>query len=453
MTIATPATNQLIPDHPVGPETAEIARVEDVPPAGHGALRCDVNGTPIGLYRVADEIRAWRNVCPHEAAPVCRGPVTGTRLQSAVYEYTYGRDREVLRCPWHGWEFDLATGDHLAEGSGAKLRSHPIHVQDGRIYDASNRGLMHKRDLVVAEVDRVGHVLVLDLSAADGGSLPAWSPGAHIELALPSGRVRHYSLCGNPREKYRYRIAVLAEAGGRGGSRELHEIATRGACLRMKALRNRFPLRYAPHYLFIAGGIGITAILPMITMVARRGGSYQAVYIGRDQAGMPFGSELAAVPAVTMIGTSVAGRPEIAALVADLPAHTAIYCCGPESLTSAVRAAVAATSRDLPVHTERFTSTPVSNSSESDRPFEVTLARTGRTLQVPADDTLLNTLRRHGIARDSSCEQGWCGSCETTVVSGTPIHRDSILDADEHDDAGTMMICTSRATGTVVLDA
>lgn len=432
--------------------TGMLARVEDIPRQGDGALRCTAGGVPIGLFRLEDEIVAWRDVCPHEAAPVCRGTVTGTRVQSAVQEYRYGRHQEILRCPWHGWEFDLATGRHLALGSGARLRRHPIEVRDGAVYDASGRGLPHQRDLVVEQATPVGRAVDLVLAAADGGRLPAWAPGAHLDITLPSGQVRHYSLCGDERERHRYRICPQKEAQGRGGSIELHALARPGATVRMSALRNRFPLKYARHYLFLAAGIGVTPILPMLRAVDRRRGSYQALYIGRDRDGMPLAEEFASFDDARVVSTSISGRPDLAELIGSAPEGTAIYCCGPEAFIRDVQAAVDAHGTSCTVHSETFTPAAPPAAPGEDSPLEVTLARSGLTVQVGADESVLDAVRRTGVQAGSSCESGWCGSCEAPVLEGQPIHRDSVLDAVERDTGETMMICVSRAAGPLTLD-
>lgn len=432
--------------------SALLARLEDIPPQGEGALRCTASSAPIGLFRLADRIVAWRDVCPHEAAPVCRGTVTGTRMQSSVREYRYGRHQEILRCPWHGWEFDLASGEHLAEGSGARLRRHPIEVRDGAVYDASGRGLPHERDLVVDSATLVGRALELELSAADGGALPAWTPGTHIDITLPSGQVRHYSLYGDDRDRQRYRIAPQRELEGRGGSVELHRHAEVGAIVRMTALRNRFPLRYARHYLFLAAGIGITPILPMVRAVVRMHGSYDALYIGRDRAAMPLAEEFDAFARTRVVPTATAGRPDIDALVRSAPAGTAIYACGPDGFIAAIRASVDSQAESHTLHTERFTPAAGPVSPGEAGPVDVTAARSGTTVHVAPDESILHALRRHGIQHGSSCESGWCGSCEAPVLTGTPIHRDSVLDDVEREAGETMMICISRAAGPLTLD-
>src|SRR5690606_8859268 len=155
---------------------------------------------------VGEDIVAWRDVCPHAAAPVCRGVVGGTLLTSKVYEYRYGRDQEVVQCPWHGWEFDLIDGKHLAEGSAVRLRSYPLRIEDGVIYDGTPPNRVDLEVRVTRATQETERVLVVELSGADGSRLPAWTPGTHVELLLPSGRVRHYSLCGETNDRHTYRI-------------------------------------------------------------------------------------------------------------------------------------------------------------------------------------------------------------------------------------------------------
>lgn len=436
------------------PESAGpvLARIEDVPPVGAGPLRCRVDGVEIGLFRVGDRVVAWRDLCPHEAAPVCRGTIAGTRLESTVGDYRYGRAEEILRCPWHGWEFDLVTGHHLAAGSGARLRSHPIELRDGVIFDAA--GLAQDRPLVITRREPAAdRVIMLELRAADGVPLPAWAPGAHVELELGSGRRRHYSLCGDPGDRTAYRIAVLREEAGRGGSAELHQGAEPGGRVIMKRLRNRFALVGASRYLFLAGGIGITGVLPMARSVARRRGAYDLVYVGRAATTMAFRHEVAALPRARMIMTEQDGRPDVATLVAGTDDGTVIYCCGPAGMiTEAIRAGELHGRR---VITETFVGAVApASTGTARRTFEVELARSGGRLAVGADETILAALRRTGFDHAaSSCEQGWCGSCETRVLAGTPEHHDTVLSDEEREEADRMMICVGRAAaGRLTLD-
>lgn len=423
-----------------------LAEVAAVPPQGAGGLQVDADGVPVGLFRVGDDIVAWRDVCPHAAAPVCGGRVDGTRVQTAVYRYEYGRDREVLQCPWHGWEFDLVDGTHLAGGSSAKLRRHPVRIADGRVYDASPSSRVDL-PLVVAGVEReTADIVLLQLAAVGDVRLPAWTPGTHLEIVLPSGLVRQYSLCGDPKDRTRYRIAVLREAGGRGGSEELHRVASPGVRLRAAAVRNRFPLTLATDHLLIAGGIGITALLPMIAALRRAGASFRVVYTGRERSSMAFVGALDALPEVRIVESRRMGRLDVAGLVGSAAPGTVIFACGPEGLLADLRKAVAEAPQALELRTEVFrAAAPTSVPAAEERPFVVDLRASGRAVTVPPGTSILAAVRAAGIAVGSSCEGGWCGTCETAVIAGVPDHRDSVLTEDERAQGDTMMICVSRS--------
>ncbi len=427
---------------------AVLAELDAVPAPGAGGLQVQVGDVPVGLFRVGEEIVAWRSVCPHAAAPVCAGEVDGTRVPSAVYEYEYGRDGEILQCPWHGWEFDLRSGEHLAEGSSARLRRHPIRVEGGRVYDAS-RGAALDLDLTIETVRReTERVVVVDLVSPDGSRLPAWAPGAHLELVLPSGLVRHYSLCGDPRDRSRYRIAVLREVDGRGGSDELHRVAAVGLVLRATAIRNRFPLPLAPSYLLVAGGIGITALLPMIAVLRRKRATFRLVYLGRERASMAFLDELRDVPEARIVESRREGRVDVRALVRDAVPGTAVLACGPDALLDDVRAAVGESPHPLDLRTEAFQPLRAGLVPPPDRPdrdVSVVLSASGRTVEVPAGTSILSAVRAAGVTAPSSCEGGWCGTCETPVLEGVPEHRDAVLGDEERAAGDTMMICVSRA--------
>ncbi|BDI23001.1 2Fe-2S iron-sulfur cluster-binding protein [Herbiconiux sp. L3-i23] len=427
---------------------AVLAQLDAVPPQGSGGLQVQVGDVPVGLFRVGDEVVAWRSVCPHAAAPVCVGAVDGTRMPSAVYEYEYGRDREILQCPWHGWEFDLRSGEHLAAGSAARLRRHPIRVEDGRIYDAS-RGNVIDLPLTVERLTKeTDRILVVDLVAAGGQRLPAWTPGSHLEVVLPSGLVRHYSLCGDPRDRTKYRIAVLREADGRGGSEEFHRVASAGLALHATAIRNRFPLPLASSYLLVAGGIGITALLPMIEVLRRKRADFRLVYLGRERATMAFLDELDCIPEVTVVESRRTGRVDLRALVRDAAPGTAVLACGPDALLDELRTAVADAPQPLELRTEAFQPLRVGLVTAPDRPdrdVSVTLAASGGTIRVPAGTSILSAVRAAGVSAGSSCEGGWCGTCETPVLDGVPEHRDTVLSDEERATGDTMMICVSRA--------
>ncbi|ADJ45890.1 phthalate 4,5-dioxygenase reductase subunit [Amycolatopsis mediterranei S699] len=280
-------------------------------------------------------------------------------------------------------------------------------------------------------------VVRLTLRAPGGGLLPPWEPGAHIDLVLPGG-ARQYSLCGDPADRSAYVVAVLREADGRGGSAYVHDSLADGDLLQVDGPRNHFTLVDAERYLFIAGGIGITPILPMLDQVTAAGRDWQLVYGGRTRASMAFTEEL------TRHGDRVLFRPQDEHGLLDLPTllaaaqpGTAVYCCGPEPLLAAVEALEPA---DL--HVERFTA----RLDESPRAaFEVELAGSGRVLPVPADRSILEVVEEAGVTVLSSCREGTCGTCETGVLGGTPDHRDSVLTADERLENEVMMLCVSRA--------
>jgi ferredoxin-NADP reductase len=311
-------------------------------------------------------------------------------------------------------------------------------------------------DLVVLSVEAVAtDVVSLELVAPSATALPGWTPGAHIDLHLPSGLVRSYSLHGDPRERGAYRIAVLNVPDGRGGSAEVHRIAVPGAAIRASAPRNAFALEQANHYLFLAGGIGVTPLLAMAREVSRRGEQWTFVYGGCSRDRMAFLDALSALPCgrLQVIPQDEAGLPDLAAAFAPLPAGAAAYCCGPSAMLDAALAAGEHTRPDVPVRLERFAAPPPSASPSEDGGFEVELARSGITLIVPPGVSVLDTVRAAIPGVMSSCEQGICSSCETAVLAGLPDHRDSVLTAKEHAANNYMMICVSRAlTPRLVLD-
>ncbi|MEU2419705.1 PDR/VanB family oxidoreductase [Streptomyces sp. NPDC007851] len=273
----------------------------------------------------------------------------------------------------------------------------------------------------------------------EGGRLPAWEPGAHLDVVLPSGLVRQYSLCGDPADTSSYTIAARLVADGRGGSREIHEQVVEGMELEVRGPRNRFPLAAADSYVFVAGGIGITPILPMLRAVPD-GVEWRLLYCGRSRASMPFLAELAGDERVTVVAEDTDGRPDLDAL--PVPAGAAVYCCGPEGLMAAME------DRFPAVRVERFT--PRADAGD-DRPFELELRRSGLTLAVPADSTVLAAVRAELPDTPYSCAQGFCGTCQQRVLEGEVAHRDELLTDAER--ADSMLICVSRArSGRLVLD-
>ncbi|MFC8132143.1 PDR/VanB family oxidoreductase [Streptomyces sp. NPDC057302] len=291
-------------------------------------------------------------------------------------------------------------------------------------------------------------VLSVELAHPDGKPLPAWAPGAHLDLHT-GGHVRQYSLCGDPRDVSSYRIGVLDEASSRGGSRYVHTKLRPGQPVTASEPRNHFALEDAPGYLFIAGGIGVTPLLAMAREAARAGADWRMVYGGRTRGSMAFTEELAALDGdLSVVPQDEHGHIDLAAALEGLPDDALVYCCGPEPLLAAVEALCPADRLRL----ERF-SAPVVERAGDDSAFEVECRSSGRTLTVGPDTSILRAAEAAGLSVSSSCQEGICGSCETRVLDGTPDHRDFLLSEAEHAANTSMMICVSRcASGRLVLD-
>lgn len=283
-------------------------------------------------------------------------------------------------------------------------------------------------------------VIGLTLCRPDGGDMPEWAPGAHVDLLLDNGLVRQYSLCGDPAERGELRIAVLLEPDGRGGSAFVHDELIAGSKIRIRGPRNNFPLVPAQRYLFVAGGIGITPILPMVESM-RPEHDWRLVYGGRTLTSMAFADRLARHPQVELHPQDWHGLLDLESLLDEPDDDTVIYCCGPESLLEAI-AKASAHWPESALHVERFK--PLPDVGES-TPFEVDLARSGRTVHVPADRSILAALEEAGLSLLSSCREGTCGTCETDVLDGVPDHRDSLLTDAERAACDSMMICVSRS--------
>ncbi|MTD57039.1 PDR/VanB family oxidoreductase [Amycolatopsis pithecellobii] len=292
-------------------------------------------------------------------------------------------------------------------------------------------------------------VYSLELVPLDGGELPSWEPGSHVDVALPNGLVRQYSLSGDPQDRRRWRLGVLNEPDSRGGSRFISTTLRPGDKLSVGSPRNNFELTEAADYGFIAGGIGITPILPMIAAVRAAGARWSLTYGGRRRASMAFVDELAGYgAAVRMFAEDVHGRPPLTEIVASYAPGTAVYCCGPEGLLRAVEEVVRARP-ELTLHVERF-APKVVESSEVDGSFTVRLARTGTELRVARGESILDAVETAGLSVPNACREGICGSCETRVCGGVVDHRDSVLSPAEQATNDTMMICVSRARTAVL---
>jgi ferredoxin-NADP reductase len=293
---------------------------------------------------------------------------------------------------------------------------------------------------VVSRTDLADGVISLRLADPDGATLPSWEPGAHVDVVLGDDRVRQYSLCGSGPD---WTISVLDVPDGRGGSRWLHTHAHEGTALRVRGPRNAFTLVPAARYVFVAGGIGITPIVAMVREVERRGADWRLVYGGRTRASMSFLDELEALgDRVRVVPEDVEGLIDVPAALGGPTPGTAVYCCGPEPLIRAVdRACEAWPGGSL--HVERFSAAPVDTAGDGS--FTVVAARSGLTLTVPPDRSILDVLADHGIDIPTSCGEGVCGTCETPVLEGEVEHRDALLTDEERAANTTMMVCCSRA--------
>lgn len=332
--------------------------------------------------------------------------------------------------------------------------SAPPHFE-GKELSTSVPVIDNEFEVVVARRDAIADGVVrLTLRTPGGAPLPEWTPGAHIDLVLSDDLTRQYSLCGDPGAVAQFEVAVLREAAGRGGSEHVHRHLAEGDVVRIRGPRNHFQLVDADSYVFIAGGIGITPIMPMIRAVASRGAAWQLFYGGRTRDTMAFREQLLAdYPGnVHVRPQDETGLLDVAGIVGGFAgaADTVAYCCGPEPLLAAVEAECVA--RAVTLHVERFSPKAIVLESPWEA-FEIELARSGVTLVVPEDLSIIEVLEEAGIEVPTSCEEGMCGTCRTTVLSGVPEHRDSVLTAEEQAAGDSMTLCVSRSRSSrLVLD-
>jgi len=313
--------------------------------------------------------------------------------------------------------------------------------------DASPDIAARVRSMTV-EADRV---LSVELEPV-GAALPTWQPGAHVDLVLPGAPVRQYSLCG-PVDTQRYRIAVLRENESRGGSRAVHERLRPGDVVALRGPRSHFVLEPAAEYLFVAGGIGITPLLPMMHAASAAGVPWRLLYLGSGRARMPFLDELEALGAqggeLSVIARDEGARADLATEVAQHP-DALVFACGPERMLLALQDLLPESTGRLRVE---YFSAPDVDYEPGER-FRIQLARTGVELDVEPDRSVLDVMREAGVEVLTDCEEGICGSCETKVMDGAVEHRDFVLTAQEKSRGDCMMVCVSRAACPVlVLDA
>ena len=295
---------------------------------------------------------------------------------------------------------------------------------------------------VVARTPAADGVTLFEL-AATSGHLPRWTPGSHIDVLLPNGDARQYSLSGHPGADT-WRIGVLREADGRGGSLWLADEVAVGDRLRVAGPRNHFEFvpEKGTRYVFIAGGIGITPIAAMMDAAAAAGVDYELHYAGRSRSSMALADELTAAhpDRVHLYPADAGARLDLAGLYTDLRPFTTTYCCGPARLIEAVELAGAGRQ----VKFERFEPKELGAPLLAE-PFEVELAFSGITLEVPPERSILEVIEEAGVLVLSSCKEGTCGTCETNVMEGEVDHRDSILTPAEQAANDVMYICVSRS--------
>lgn len=307
---------------------------------------------------------------------------------------------------------------------------------------------------VIYETD---DILRFELAPLDGGELPAFTAGAHVDVHVADGVIRQYSLCGDPANRNSYQIAVLNERQGRGGSKALHDTFHAGKVVTISAPRNHFPLMGgAKRHLLLAGGIGVTPMIAMIHALEADGADWSMHYCTRAPEKTAFIDRLKPLIARGKVHVHHDGGDpkkglDLAATLADASSGAHLYYCGPGGFMSAVATA----SRHWPdgtVHFEYFAA-PADKPAEDreNKPFQVTVKSTGETLDVPADKSIVEVLREHGHYIDTSCEDGFCGTCLTRYVEGEPEHRDTVL--DESDRQKYVLICCARAkSDRLVLD-
>lgn len=297
-------------------------------------------------------------------------------------------------------------------------------------------------------------VLEIELRLPEGGDMPEYEPGAHVDLTLPNGITRSYSIKGDPRLRDRITVGVGLDAASRGGSSFIHRTLRVGDMIPVAGPRNHFPLvEDAPKVVLIAGGIGVTPMVCMARRLAALGRDFTFHYAVRSADRAAFIDELQAlgIAPVLHVDETAGGPMDVAAAIAGQPEGTHFYCCGPAGMLTAFEAATA----HLPethVHVEYFSPKVIAVEGK-DRPITVVLNRAGKTIEVAADESIAAAIQRAGVSVDTSCEDGICGTCETRVLDGVPDHRDSVLTKSEQEAGRTMMICVSRCKGDrLVLD-
>ncbi|QYX48869.1 PDR/VanB family oxidoreductase [Pseudomonas tussilaginis] len=311
--------------------------------------------------------------------------------------------------------------------------------------------------VVVSRNNEAQDICSYELAAVDGSPLPAFSAGAHIDVQLPDGLIRQYSLCNHPEERHRYLIGVLKDSASRGGSRSLHEQVHNGAQLRISEPRNLFPLAHgARRSLLFAGGIGITPILCMAEHLAHTGADFELHYCARSSDRAAFVERIRTAPFADRLFLHFDEQPQTALnaaqVLANPQADVHLYVCGPGGFMQHVLDSARAQGwQEDRLHREYFAAAPVDTGNDGS--FSVQIGSTGQVFEVPAEQSVVQVLERHGIEIAMSCEQGICGTCLTRVLDGVPEHRDLFLTEEEQARNDQFTPCCSRSkTPLLVLD-
>lgn len=305
----------------------------------------------------------------------------------------------------------------------------------------------HQNLLVLSRREVALDVIELEFSSLDGAKLPKWNAGAHIDLHLSNGMTRQYSLMEGLIDPSNWRIAVLIEREGKGGSLEIEKDLEVGSVVNSEGPRNHFPLVNSEEYLFVAGGIGITPLIRMIDEVEKLSTPWRLAYLGRDESTMAYSADLLNTygPRVELFISSQGNRFDVNKHINDLSPSTVIYSCGPERLMLALEEAVSSDELER-VHVERFHPREITL-TEPEHSFVVYCAKSDVEISVPEDESILVAADFEGIDVPGDCLEGTCGACETRVLEGEVDHRDSVLSAQARKEGDTMMICISRAKG------
>ncbi|UPK96267.1 hypothetical protein LCI18_007202 [Fusarium solani-melongenae] len=442
--------------------TAAIEELLRYESAITGMRRVATKDTRIGetCLRAGDSLFVAYNAGSRDQTKFCRSNQVDLSRHSKTQHLGFGR----------GTPYDEIEYGRVHEGRGptrvevawdlprdrSLLKRAPVPLASSR---APKRPIVD-HEVVVDKIESFADsIKLLSLRSQDGKPLPTWSPGSHIDVQVGTLGYRQYSLCSNPADSSRLEIAVLREDKGAGGSQYIHENFKPGDKLLIRGPRNNFEFEAGGRRtVFIAGGIGITPIKPMVDGAAAAGLDYELIYLGKQRSGLAFVDEIVKTHGqrcTLWLSSEKSGqRLDLYNRYKNAELDgLRVYCCGPDSLLEGLEQALSHAPSGV-LRLERFSNSTLPVRQEADNTvFDVVLARSGRTVHVPKDKTLLEVVNEAGAGVTSTCNKGLCGSCEVTVLEGTPEHLDVVLTASERAEGGSMMACVSRCRGSrLVLD-